>query len=136
LYDARRCCAQLRHQTVLAAASDVRAESHAAEYAAAQTEATGFRHDPALYLQDTGEHPGAAAADLRARLFAVALGEHLRARHGRRWWTARAAGDELIDLWNTGARYTVAELASLVGAGALDVELLAENLLAVVNETG
>lgn len=136
LYEARRCCAQLRHQAALAAAPDVRAENLAADYAAAHTDATGFRHDPALYLLDAGEYPGAAVSELRARLFAVALGEHLRARHGRRWWAARAAGDELIDLWNTGARYTVEELASLVGAGALDVELLAGHLLAAVSEAG
>jgi hypothetical protein len=132
LHDARRCCAQLHHQAALAAAPDARAETLAAEYAATHTEATGFRYDPALYLQDGGH---AAVSDLRARLFAVTLGEHLRARHGRRWWAARAAGDELIDLWNTGARYTVEELASLVGAGAADVGLLAEGLLAVVGET-
>jgi hypothetical protein len=135
LHDARRCCAQVQYQTALADAPDVRAEQLAAEYAAAHTAATGFRHEPALYLQDGGEHADAATADLRARLFAAALGEHLRARHGRRWWTARAAGDELIDLWNTGARYPVEELAVLVGAGALDVELLAERLLTVVAET-
>jgi hypothetical protein len=134
LYDARRCCAQLRHQAALAAAPDLRAEALAAEYAAAHTEATGFRHDRASYLRDCGPYLGAAATGLRARLFAAALGEHLRARHGRRWWAARAAGDELIDLWNTGARYTVEELASLAGAGALDVEPLAENLLAALSE--
>ncbi|MFL6210181.1 MAG: hypothetical protein ACJ74W_15100 [Pyrinomonadaceae bacterium] len=135
LHDARRCCAQGQYQTALAGAPDVRAERLAAEYAAAHTEATGFRHEPALYLQDASEHADAATANLRARLFAAALGEYLRARHGRRWWTTRAAGDELIDLWNTGARYTVEELAALVGAGALDVELLAEHLLTAVAET-
>ncbi|HEX8177922.1 MAG TPA: hypothetical protein VF525_00120 [Pyrinomonadaceae bacterium] len=132
LHDTRRCCAQLRHQTTLARAPDVRTESIGAEYAAAHTEATGFQYEPAFYLRNGGAEPGRAAAELRARLFASALAEHLRARYGRRWWAARAAGDELIDLWNTGARYTVAELATLVGAGALDVELLADDLLAAV----
>jgi hypothetical protein len=135
LHEARRCCAQVGPQVRLAAAPDVRAEQLATEYAATHTEATGFRYEPALYLQAVSEHAGAATGDLRARLFAAALGEHLRARHGRRWWTTRTAGDELIDLWNTGARYTVEELAALSGAGALDVELLAESLLTAVVET-
>ncbi len=133
LHDARRCCAQLHHRRALASAPDVRAENLAAAYAARYTEATGFSYDPAQYLYDDGRHSNRAAADLRARLCAAALGEHLRTRHGRRWWATRAAGDELIDLWNTGARYTVEELCALSGAGALDVELLAAALLAAVS---
>jgi hypothetical protein len=152
LYEARRDCALVLHNLTLAAAPDPRAESRAAEYAARLTDATGFAHDPALHLWtsltpagDGGscdaagagalgvvEDAAAAGADacapgsaLRARLCAAALGEYLRTRHGRRWWAARAAGDELIDLWNTGARYTVEELAALAGAGPLDVDLLA-----------
>lgn len=134
LHDVRRCCAQLQHQAQLAAAPDTRAENLAAEYAAQQTEATGFSYDPALHLRDASDSMNTTAATLRARLFAAALGEYLRTRHGRRWWATRAAADELIDLWNTGARYTVEELATMTGAGALDVELLADSLLAAVNE--
>ncbi len=134
LHDVRRCCAQLQHQTQLAATTDARAESLAAEYAAQQAEATGFSYDPALHLRAASTDMNEAAATLRARLFAAALGEYLRTRHGRRWWATRAAADELIDLWNTGARYTVEELAAMTGAGALDVELLAGSLLAAVDE--
>ena len=134
LHDARRTCAHLHQQLTLAAATDVRADVLAAEYAARLTEATGFRYEPALHLHDTVGHMVTAAAHLRARLCAVALGEYLRTRHGRRWWATRAAGDELIDLWNTGARYTVEELAALVGAGAPDADMLADSLLAAVKE--
>ena len=140
LHDVRRCCAQLLHEQMLATASDVRAEHVAVEYAATLTDATNFAYDPALHLWASTKHLHLTdafaapqqltpAAALRARLFAAALGEHLRTRHGLRWWAVRAAGDELIDLWNTGARYTVEELAALVGTGALDVELLADALL-------
>ena len=164
LYEARRDCAFVLHEPALAAAPDPRAESLAAEWAARLTEATGFTHEPALHLRlimtqtrvdacdltDARADAGAAAVSadaracdadacapgsaLRARLCAAALGEYLRTRHGRRWWATRAAGDELIDLWNTGARYTVEELAALVGAGPLDVELLAGTLAAGVGE--
>ncbi len=135
LHDARRCCAQLQHQLALASAPDVRAESLAVAYAVRHTEATGFSYMPAQYLYDSGVDLNRAAAALRARLCAVALGEYLRTRHGWHWWATRAAGDELIDLWNTGARYTVEELASLIGAGALDVELLADALLTAVRDS-
>ena len=133
LHDVRRDCALLQHRHTLVAASDLRAESLAAEYAARLTEATGFRHEPALHLDDIVRAHAAVSA-MRARLFAAALGEHLRTRHGRRWWATRAAADELIDLWNTGARYTVEELAALTGVGTLDPELLALELLATVSE--
>jgi len=143
LHDVRRTCAQLLQQSALAAASDPRAESLAAEYAALLTEATGFRYEPAQHLyESSAQLLGSAesacgddarltpAAALRARLFACALGEHLRTRYGARWWTVRAAGDELIDLWNTGARYTVEELSTLTGAGTLEIELLIDALSA------
>jgi hypothetical protein len=71
---------------------------------------------------------------LRARLFAAGLAEYLRSRHGRRWYSSRGAGDELRDLWNTGSRYTVEELARLVWGGELSFELLADELMAAVNE--
>lgn len=133
LHDARRDCAQLQQQTARASAPDVRAEQMAADYAAWHTEATGFSYESAQQLYDTANLNDAASA-VRARLCAVALGEHLRTRHGRRWWATRAAGDELIDLWNTGARYPVEELTALIGAGTLDVELWAAALLGAVRE--
>ncbi|MDX6270411.1 MAG: hypothetical protein QOD28_1634, partial [Acidobacteriota bacterium] len=67
------------------------------------------------------------AVYLRARLFAAALGEYFRTRHGRRWWTTNKAADELIDMWNTGSCYTVEELTSLVGLGAPDFDLLSDS---------
>jgi hypothetical protein len=106
-------------------------------YATACEEALGFRTHPALHLRDL--IPGDSrhtrdpheqlppAVYLRARLFAAALGEYFRTRHGRRWWTTNKAADELIDMWNTASRYTVEELASLVGLGAPDFDLLSDS---------
>jgi len=39
---------------------------------------------------------------------------------------AKKAGDELIDLWNTSSRYSVEELARLIGMGDLSFDLLAD----------
>ncbi|MDQ5836727.1 MAG: hypothetical protein M3379_08110, partial [Acidobacteriota bacterium] len=73
-----------------------------------------------------------SATTLRARLFAAGLGEHLRTRHGRRWFASRAAGDELIDVWSTASRYTVEELARLLWSGALSFDLMADTLTAAL----
>ena len=142
LHDARRECAALRHALALDDAPDPRAERLAEDYVARHTEATGFKYDAAARLLDVGDLLSArgagrgeadffwAATGLRARLFAAAFAEHLRARHGRRWFSTRAAGDELVDVWNTASRYTVEELARLVWGGEPSFELLAESLSA------
>ena len=55
-------------------------------------------------------------------------------RHGHRWWASRKAGDELIDLWNTASRYSVEELARLIGFGEISFDLIAELLIATTME--
>ena len=47
--------------------------------------------------------------------------DRLRSTYGFRWWTSRRAGDLLIDLWNTGQRYSIEEMASLIGLGTIDL---------------
>lgn len=133
LHDARRDCAGLRYWLALTSAGDARSEQSQEAYLSSYTDATGFRHDAATGLLDA-ERAAQAASRLRARLFAASLGEHLRARHGRRWYAARAAGDELVDVWNTAARYAVEELARLAWGGELSFELLADELLATVGD--
>jgi hypothetical protein len=136
LQRARRACVRLQQQRILDQAVDPRAEQLTEGYANALEEATGFRLPPSLYLQDLipdALHDARVCADLppavylRARLFANALSEYFRTRYGHRWWAARKAADELIDLWNTGSRYTVEELAALAGFGELNFDLLADS---------
>ncbi|HEX8422536.1 MAG TPA: hypothetical protein VF634_03950, partial [Pyrinomonadaceae bacterium] len=131
----RQACAHLQQQGILAQAADPRDAQLAEGYANALEEATSFRTHPSLYLRNLvsdGSPETRAGARLqpavylRARLFATALGEYFRTRYGHRWWAARRAADELIDLWNTGSRYTVEELASLAGLGELNFDLLAD----------
>ncbi|MFQ3580517.1 MAG: hypothetical protein SNJ49_01280, partial [Chloracidobacterium sp.] len=59
-----------------------------------------------------------ALAQLRGAWLAAALNDWLRTKYGN-WFANRRAGDDLIDLWNTGFRYTAGELAALVGVGPL-----------------
>ncbi|HVF68783.1 MAG TPA: hypothetical protein VM914_14020 [Pyrinomonadaceae bacterium] len=125
LYEVRRYCARLRHALAVDAAADARSEQVAEEYASRFTEATGFRHHAGSRLREADEW-FASATRLRARLFAAGLREHLRSRHGRRWFASRAAGGELIDVWNTASRYSAEELARLLWGGGLSFDLLAD----------
>ncbi|HVG28685.1 MAG TPA: hypothetical protein VM864_03095 [Pyrinomonadaceae bacterium] len=136
MYGARRDCARVRDEFELYAARDPRSESLAESCAARRLEATGFRQPTALVLFDLFGGRVTGAESLRGRLFAAALAEYLRTRHGARWWSRRAAGDELIDLWSTASRYGVEDLAPLAGAGALDPELLAASLIGASSEAG
>lgn len=123
LYDARRCCARVSALRI-APDDDLSSEQAARDYARLMTEATNFHHSAGVHSIDW-EARIESVDEMRARLFAAHLTEHLRTRHGRRWWAARKARDELIDMWNTGSRYPVEELAAhLTGARAFEVELL------------
>lgn len=133
LHNVRRYCARLRYELMLHDSANVRSEHLAHTYAQLQTEATAFKRSHLLYLWDVDDG-FYVAAYLRAWAFEVGLREHMRTRHGRRWWNSRRAGDELIDLWNTSSRYTVEELAKLIGFGELNFELLADSLISAVSE--
>ena len=132
-YTVRRFCAKLKYEIELHDAAQVRSQNLAATYSRLQVEATGFHRDPSLYLADVDDE-FYVAAYLRAWAFEAGLREHLLTRHGRRWWATRKAGDELIDLWNTSSRYTVEELAGLIGFGEISFELLADTLIAAMSE--
>ncbi|MBA2732507.1 MAG: hypothetical protein H0U54_06410 [Acidobacteria bacterium] len=129
----RRRCASLNYEIELHDHSQLRSEHLAATYSDAISQATRFRRSPALYLADVDDG-FYSAAYLRAWAFEVTLREHLMTRYGRRWWASRKAGDELIDLWNTSSRYTVEELARLIGIGEISFDLLAESLIAAMKE--
>jgi hypothetical protein len=132
LYGARRECAALVYTLTLDRTSDVRSEQLAEEYVSLFSSATGFRYHVATRLLDADEW-FEATTHLRARLFAASFREHLRARHGRRWFDSRGAGEELIDVWNTASRYSVEELARLACGGELSFDLLADALVAALD---
>src|SRR5262245_4490610 len=99
-----------------------------ARYAELMTDAALVRFDGAERLRslDDAFH---SADFLRASAFEAQMREYLKTHFGVRWWASLKAGETLIDIWNTGRRYTVEELASMIGLGALDFEWLASELL-------
>ena len=126
LLQVRRTAALLRYETELYAGKlGTQAGSRFAELL---TDATRLHYSEAEHLRAV-ETAFQSAACLRAWAFEAQFHEHLKTHYGTRWWTSRQAGDLLIDLWNTGHRYSVEELAAQVGLGALDFEWLANELL-------
>jgi hypothetical protein len=99
-----------------------------ARYAELMTDAARVRFDGTERLRslDDAFH---SADFLRASAFESQMREYLKTHFGLRWWASRKAGETLIDLWNTGRRYTVEELASMIGLGALDFDWLSSELL-------
>jgi hypothetical protein len=95
------------------------------------TEGVRVRYDEAECLREI-ETPFHAINQFRAWAFEAQLQEHLKTRFGTRWWSARKAGELLIDLWNTGHRHTVEELATLIGLGELDYAWFGTELLAAL----
>ncbi|HEX5083729.1 MAG TPA: hypothetical protein VFY40_16900 [Blastocatellia bacterium] len=96
-------------------------------YAELMTDAARVRFDGTERLRslDDAFH---SADFLRASAFESQMREYLKTHFGLRWWASRKAGETLIDIWNTGRRYTVEELASMIGLGALDFDWLASEL--------
>lgn len=129
LYTVRRLCALLVAEVDLSHdAQQIRQQSVTNRWATGLSEATFFRHDADVLLLEIERTRGHVANSLRARLFAVAWQERLRTRYGSAWWRSARARDELIDVWNTGTRHTVEELAAQLDAGELNFEQLAEDL--------
>lgn len=138
LHDLRRACAAqifaatLGENTESDRSINVRSEKIGETYAGLQSEATHFQSQPTQYLREL-DHLDLRGDNMRAFAFAAFLNEYLRTRHGRRWWTKRGAGDELIDLWNTASRYHVEEIVKQLGGGELSYDLLVAEFYATIN---
>ncbi|HKQ74684.1 MAG TPA: hypothetical protein VJ810_13415 [Blastocatellia bacterium] len=99
-----------------------------ARYAELMSDATRIRNDETECLRAL-DKAFYSADYLRASAFEAQMREYLKTRFGLRWWASSKAGDTLIDLWNTGQRYTVEELALMIGLGELDFDWMASESL-------
>lgn len=97
-------------------------------YAELMTDAVRVRVDETDHLRDLSDDLRPASA-LRAAAFEAQMRDHLKTKFGSHWWASRKAGEMLIDLWNTGQRYTVEELAAMVGLEELNFDFLTRELL-------
>jgi hypothetical protein len=97
-------------------------------YAEFSRQCTGLRHDPELYLEDPTE--GLHSADyLRAWIFEPMLRNHLRSKYGNAWYRNRSAGNFLKEIWETGQTYYADELCREIGLGALDAQVLQDEII-------
>lgn len=94
-------------------------------YAELMTDAVRVRFDQTEHLREVSIDLRSASF-LRAAMFEAQMRDHLKTKFGSRWWTSAKAGEMLIDLWNTGHRYSVEELAAMIGLGELDIECLVQ----------
>ncbi len=131
LLHVRRAAALLQYETELHAGQ--LAHNAGARFAELLTDSVRVRYDETEHLRAV-DMPFRASTNIRAWAFEAQLREHLKTRFGARWWDARKAGEMLIDLWNTGHRYTLEELAALIGLGELDFEWLVSDLLAAISK--
>jgi hypothetical protein len=122
----RQCAATLDYEIEFRSGGLARGAG--ARYAELMTDAARVRFDGTEHLRslDDAFH---SADFLRASAFEAQMREYLKTHFGLRWWASRKAGETLIDLWNTGRRYTVEELASMIGLGALDFDWLVSESL-------
>jgi hypothetical protein len=118
----RRLAALARYETEVYSGSP--SSGAGARYAELMTDAIRVRVDDTDRLRslDGAFH---AADFLRAAAFEAQLHEYFKTRFGECWWDSRKAGETLIDIWNTGQRYTVERLASMIGLGEPDFDWLA-----------
>jgi oligoendopeptidase F len=133
LFSVRRAWAKLRYEIELHGYTDIRSEKLSASYSSLQTEATGFERDGTLYVWDVDDG-FYCTAYLRAWAFEAGFREHLKTRHGRRWWRERKAADALVDIWNVGCRYSVEELAKQIGFNEISFDFLADDLIKAIRE--
>ncbi|HWQ32909.1 MAG TPA: hypothetical protein VNQ79_08640 [Blastocatellia bacterium] len=123
---ARRYAAKLIYEVELHA--EKLTGTAGARYAELLTDAVRVKYDETEHLRDLDD--GFYSANyLRALAFEAQLREYLKSRYGTRWWASRKAGEMLVDLWNTGLRYSAERLAAMIGLGELSFDWLAEELM-------
>lgn len=91
-------------------------------------DAVRLRVDEAEALSDVSDD-FSPADYLRAAAFEAQMRDYLKTKFGSHWWASRRAGEMLIDLWNTGQRYSAEELAAMIGLGELNYDWFAAGLL-------
>jgi len=135
LMDVRRHAAKLNYEVEFHTGKLANTSGGAgARYTELMTDAVRMRFDEAECLSDLSDD-FQSANHLRAAAFEVQMRDYLKTKFGSRWWAFSKAGEMLIDLWNTGQRHSVEELAAMIGLGALDFDCLTTELLAQVEGT-
>jgi hypothetical protein len=127
LVTVRRYAAKLIYERKLHTSDDPGAA--AAIYAETQSLATRFQTAETEFLFDLDDS-FYSTSYLRAWAFEVLLRDHLKTRFGKAWWTSKQAGSFLKEVWETGDRYSAAEMAGQIGVGPIDFGPLIDEFVA------
>ncbi len=127
LYMLRRYATKLLYELELHRGGDVR--SKAKRYADLLTARLAVRYSPADYLFDVDDG-FYCARYLRAWAFEAQLRRQLQSDAGQQWFLSPQAGKRLRELWSTGQRLPVQDLARHIGYSGLDFAPLFEELKA------
>jgi hypothetical protein len=88
---------------------------------------TGLAHQPELWIHDLA-HGYYSADYLRGWMCEAMLREYLRTRFGNSWIMSRTAAGFLKEIWETGQLYSADELCREIGIGALDSQVLIDEI--------
>lgn len=96
-------------------------------YSELMRDALRARFSPAEYVLEMSDC--CAASDrMRAAGFEAQFRDRIKTSHCSRWWASARAGEEILDIWNTGLKYGVEELSSKLGMGGIDFDYLIDDL--------
>ncbi|MFQ6128352.1 MAG: hypothetical protein ACE5QW_05575 [Thermoplasmata archaeon] len=96
-------------------------------YSKTLEDALVFKHPPGHYLADMDD--GFYTAQyLRAWIFEAQLRAVLQEKYGDEWFLDAEAGSYLKDLWASGQKYDVIELARMIGYSGLDINPLVDEI--------
>ena len=125
LYFVRRYCAKLLYEIEFHQAADPR--DMQSRYVELQADALKITPAPQDYLWDMdGRYY--VSCYLRAWALESQLSTFLQEKFGRDWYTQRAAGSLVRELWSEGQRMNGDELLREVTGGSIEMESVAERV--------
>ncbi len=126
LFFLRRYASKIIYEVELHSRRDI--DGMDARYKEIMEKGLRIRHKANRYLLDVDD--GFYVSQyLRAWIFEVQLRKHLMDNAGREWFNSPTAGEILRKLWSHGQKYSVEELARMVGYESLDTGPMKEEIL-------
>jgi hypothetical protein len=125
LFFVRRYCAKILYEVEFHAAED--ATSMRNRYVELLGDALKIEPSEANYLADI-DSAFYVSSYLRSWAFEAQLRSYLKEKFGTRWFTTRAAGSLLRELWSEGQRMRAEEMLKEVTGATLEMEAVAERV--------
>ena len=129
LFFLRRYASKIIYETELHAKRDI--DGMDTRYKEIMERGLKIRHKANRYLLDVDD--GFYVAQyLRAWIFETQLRKHVIEKTQREWFNSKDAGKILKELWSYGQKYSVEELAKMIGYGGLDAEPMTDEIISAL----